>query len=185
MSFRSDSYDQALTRAAVHARAWLESVSERPVGPRATAAELLAAFGGPLPDGPTPPEDVVDMLAALSEPGLMAMQSGRFFGWVIGGTLPAALAADWLVSAWDQNTGMRYATPATATAEEAAAAWLLELLGLPDRSRRRLRDGRDDGELHLPRGRPDGGALAARVGRRARRARRCTEGPRPRRRRAA
>ena len=131
MSFRSDSYDQALTRAAVHARAWLGSVSERPVGPRATAAELLAAFGGPLPDGPTPPEDVVDMLAALSEPGLMAMQSGRFFGWVIGGTLPAALAADWLVSAWDQNTGMRYATPATATAEEAAAGWLLELLGLP------------------------------------------------------
>ena len=131
MSFRSDSYDQALTRAAVHARAWLGSVSERPVGPRATAAELLAAFGGPLPDGPTPPEDVVDMLAALSEPGLMAMQSGRFFGWVMGGTLPAALAADWLVSAWDQNTGMRYATPATATAEEAAAGWLLELLGLP------------------------------------------------------
>lgn len=131
MSFRIDSYDQALSRAAVHARAWLESVSERPVGPRATAAELLAAFDGPLPDGPTPPEDVVDMLAALSEPGLMAMQSGRFFGWVIGGTLPAALAADWLVSAWDQNTGMRQATRATATLEEAAAAWLLELLGLP------------------------------------------------------
>jgi glutamate/tyrosine decarboxylase-like PLP-dependent enzyme len=131
MSFQSDSYDQALTRAAVHARAWLDSVAERPVGPRATAAELLAAFDGPLPDGPMPPEDVVDMLATLSEPGLMAIQSGRFFGWVMGGTLPAALAADWLVSAWDQNTGMRHATPATATAEEAAAGWLLELLGLP------------------------------------------------------
>jgi len=61
----------------------------------------------------------------------MAMQSGRFFGWVIGGTLPAALAADWLVSAWDQNTGLRYATPATAAAEESAAAWLLDLFGLP------------------------------------------------------
>jgi glutamate/tyrosine decarboxylase-like PLP-dependent enzyme len=131
MSFRSDSYELALTRAAVHARAWLESVSDRPVGPRATAAELLAAFDGPLPEGPMPPEDVVDMLATLSEPGLMAIQSGRFFGWVMGGTLPAALAADWLVSAWDQNTGMRHATPATATAEEAAAGWLLELLGLP------------------------------------------------------
>ena len=131
MSFRSDSYEQALTRAAMHARAWLDSVSDRPVGPRATAAELLAAFDGPLPEGPMPPEDVVDMLATLSEPGLMAIQSGRFFGWVMGGTLPAALAADWLVSAWDQNTGMRHATPATATLEEAAAAWLLELLGLP------------------------------------------------------
>jgi glutamate/tyrosine decarboxylase-like PLP-dependent enzyme len=131
MSFRGDPYDQALTRAAAYARAWLDSVAERPVGPRATAAELLAAFDGPLPEGPTPPEDVVDMLATLSEPGLMAIQSGRFFGWVMGGTLPAALAADWLVSAWDQNTGMRHATPATATAEEAAAGWLLELLGLP------------------------------------------------------
>ena len=130
MSFRSDAYDPALIRAMVHARAWLDSVAERPVGPRATAVELLAAFDGPLPDGPTPPEEVVDLLATLSEPGLMAIQSGRFFGWVMGGTLPAALAADWLVSAWDQNTGMRLATPATATAEEAAAGWLLELLGL-------------------------------------------------------
>ena len=131
MSFQGDSYDRALARAAEHARAWLDSVAERPVGPSATAAELLAGFSGPLPDGPTPPEDVVDLLAKLSAPGLMAIQSGRFFGWVMGGTLPAALAADWLVSAWDQNTGMRYATPATATAEEAAAGWLLDLLGLP------------------------------------------------------
>lgn len=124
-------YDEALSRAAAHARTWLDSVHDRPVGPRATAAELLAGFGGPLPEGPTPAEDVVDQLARLAEPGLMAMPSGRFFGWVIGGTLPAALAADWLVSAWDQNTGLRYATPATAAAEEAAAAWLLDLFGLP------------------------------------------------------
>ena len=131
MSTEGGSYDKALSRADAHARAWLDSVGERPVGPRATADELLAGFGGPLPDQPTPPEDVVDLLATLAVRGLMAMQSGRFFGWVIGGTLPAALAADWLVSAWDQNTGMRYATPATVAAEEAAAAWLLDLLGLP------------------------------------------------------
>jgi glutamate/tyrosine decarboxylase-like PLP-dependent enzyme len=134
MSAEGGVYDEALSRADAHARAWLDSVGERPVGPRATADELLAGFGGPLPEQPTPPEDVVDLLATLADRGLMAMQSGRFFGWVIGGTLPAALAADWLVSAWDPNTGMRYATPATVAAEEAAAAWLLGLLGLPARA---------------------------------------------------
>lgn len=131
MSIPSDAYDRPLTRAAEHALTWLGSVAERPVGPRATANELLASFGGPLPVEPSPPEDVVDLLATLAEPGLMAMQSSRFFGWVIGGTLPAALGADWLVSAWDQNTTLRYATPATAAVEEAAAAWVLDLLGIP------------------------------------------------------
>src|SRR4029077_4099237 len=104
---------------------------ERRVGPSAGADALLSTFGGALPEGPTRPEDVVDLLGAHAEPGLMAMQSGRFYGWVIGGTLPVALAADWLVSAWDQNTGLRYATPATAALEEIAGAWLLDLLGLP------------------------------------------------------
>jgi glutamate/tyrosine decarboxylase-like PLP-dependent enzyme len=131
MSAQSDVYTEALERARTHAMAWLASVPSRPVGPRKRADELLAGFAAPLPDGPTDPAVVVDDLAALAEPGLMAMPSGRFFGWVIGGTLPAALAADWLVSAWDQNAGMRYATPATAAAEEAAGGWLLDILGLP------------------------------------------------------
>lgn len=131
MSGRGDLYDEALARAAEHARAWLASVGDRPVGPRVTADQLLAGFGGPMPEQSTPPEDVVDLMAKLADPGLMAMQSGRFFGWVIGGILPAALAADWLVSAWDQNTASRYATPATVAAEESAAAWLLDLFGLP------------------------------------------------------
>ena len=96
-----------------------------------SADEIAPSFAGPLPDGPTDPAEVVDLLAALAEPGLMAMPGGRFFGCVIGGTLPAALAADWLTSAWDQNTGMRYATPAAVAAEEAAGGWILELLGLP------------------------------------------------------
>ena len=76
-----------------------------------TLDALAATLGGVLPDGPTDPAEVVDLLAAGVEPGLMNMGSGRFYGWVIGGTLPAALAADWLVSAWDQNTGMRFPTP--------------------------------------------------------------------------
>jgi glutamate/tyrosine decarboxylase-like PLP-dependent enzyme len=128
---RPEAYRAALDRAVVHTTEWLESLPTRAVPPRASADELRAAFGQPLPDGPTEAAEVVDLLAALAEPGLMAMPSGRFFGWVIGGTLPAALAADWLTSAWDQNTGMRYASPAAVAAEEAAAGWILELFGLP------------------------------------------------------
>jgi glutamate/tyrosine decarboxylase-like PLP-dependent enzyme len=101
------------------------------VRPTVGADELLAAIRTPLPDAPSSPAVVIDELATAAEPGLMAIPSGKFFGWVMGGTLPAALAADWLVSAWDQNAGMRFATPAAAAIEEAAAAWLLELLGLP------------------------------------------------------
>lgn len=131
MTAKPDAYDAALDRAHAHVQAWLASMPDRPVPPRATADELAAGFGGPLPEHPTDDAAVVDVLAELAEPGLMAMPSGRFFGWVIGGALPAALAADWMTSAWDQNTGMRYATPAACAAEEAAAGWLLELLGLP------------------------------------------------------
>ncbi len=131
MSAPEERYGDALAAAARHAREWLDSQDTRHIGPRMTAADLAPDFGGPLPDNGMPAAEVVDYLAAKAEPGLMAMPSGRFFGWVIGGTLPAALAADWLVSAWDQNSGLRYATPATAAIEEAAGAWLLELLGLP------------------------------------------------------
>ncbi len=131
MTSSHDPYAAALDRAAVHARTWLASVGDRPVPPRRSADDLHEAFAHPLPDGPSDPAAVVDALAALVEPGLMAMGSGRFFGWVVGGTLPAALAADWLTSAWDQNSGMRFATPGVVAAEEAAAGWLLDLLGLP------------------------------------------------------
>ena len=131
MSARPDLYDKALERASTHARDWLASVPGRAVPPQLDADAVVAALGGPFPEGPTDPADVVDLLARHVEPALMAMPSGRFFGWVIGGTLPAALAADWMVSAWDQNTGMRFATPGTTGTEEVAGAWLLEALGLP------------------------------------------------------
>jgi glutamate/tyrosine decarboxylase-like PLP-dependent enzyme len=132
VSARPDLYDKVLDRAAEHARTWLATVPDRPVPPQATADEVAAALGGALPEGPTDPAEVVDLLATSVGPGLMAIASGRFFGWVMGGTLPAALGADWLVSAWDQNTGMRFVTPGVAAAEEVAATWLLDLLGLPD-----------------------------------------------------
>src|SRR5918996_106984 len=120
MSAGQERYAAALAAAAGHARQWLDSQGTRRIGPRLSAADLAADFGGPLPSDGMPAAEVVDYLAQRAEPGLMAMPSGRFFGWVIGGTLPAALAADWLVSAWDQNATLRYATPAVAAIEEAA-----------------------------------------------------------------
>ncbi len=131
MTIRTEQYDQPLDRAAAHARKWLTSLADRPVGPRLSADQLAGAFGGSLPPTGCAPELVIDELAAQADPGLMAIGSGRFFGWVMGGTLPAALGADWLVSAWDQNAGLRYATPAVAAIEETAARWILDLLGLP------------------------------------------------------
>ncbi|MEJ7756769.1 MAG: aminotransferase class V-fold PLP-dependent enzyme [Nocardioidaceae bacterium] len=132
MSAPGHLYDAALERASTRAREWLAALPDKPIPPRQDADGVLASLGGPLPDGPIDPADVIDLLADGVEPGLMAMGSGRFFGWVIGGTLPAALGADWLTSAWDQNNGMRFATPGTAAAEEAAATWVLDLLGLPE-----------------------------------------------------
>jgi glutamate/tyrosine decarboxylase-like PLP-dependent enzyme len=128
---RPGDYDAALDRAAQLAKQWLASIPDRQVGPLQSADEILAKLGGPLPEQGQDAVAVVDELADGAEPGLMASQSGRFFGWVMGGTLPVALASDWLVSAWDQNAGLRFATPAVVAIEEAAGRWLLELLGLP------------------------------------------------------
>ena len=129
-----DAYREPLDRAHAHALEWLGSVPTRSVPPRLNAVQVAATLAQPLADAGIDAAEVVDTLAAIAEPGLMAMGSGRFFGWVIGGTLPAALAADWLVSAWDQNAGMRFATPAVAAIEQAAGEALLDLLGLPDGS---------------------------------------------------
>ena len=77
------------------------------------------------------PLAVIEELVAGAEPGVVAMPSPRFFGWVIGGVLPAALGADWLTSLWDQNAGLLVSSPAAAGAERVAGDWLLDLLGLP------------------------------------------------------
>ena len=124
----------ALDTAAWHAKRWLDSLDTRPVPPQATVAQVTKELGIELPDGPAPATEVVELLATACEPGLTAMPSGRFYGMVIGGTHPAALAADWLVSAWDQNAWLRQVTPAHSAVEDITRSWLLDLLGLPAHS---------------------------------------------------
>ncbi|MEV4945497.1 pyridoxal-dependent decarboxylase [Streptomyces sp. NPDC053755] len=126
-----DARERALRQAYDHAVSWLAGLADRPVPARASVDEIVRALGPALPDGPSRPADVVDLLATACEPGLTAFPGGRFYGFVVGGGEPAALAADWLVSAWDQNCVMRAVTPAYAAAEEIAGAWLLDLLQLP------------------------------------------------------
>jgi glutamate/tyrosine decarboxylase-like PLP-dependent enzyme len=120
-----------LETAARLARQYLATLNTRPVGARASHAELRAALGGPLAQDGLDPEQVVVDLARAADPGLVASAGPRYFGFVIGGSLPAALAADWLVSAWDQDAGLYVLGPAAAVVEEVAAEWLLELFGLP------------------------------------------------------
>ena len=134
MSFHADTFDLPLEHAVARARAWLRAESDGPVPPDEDIDAVLARMTRTLAEGPTDATSVVDELADVVEPGLMSMGSGRFFGWVIGGTLPAALAADWMVSAWDQNSALRFATPGVVAVEEVAAGWVLDLLGLPAQS---------------------------------------------------
>lgn len=124
------SYD-ALDRAHHHATRWLDGLDTRSVAATTTLEQLRARLGVPLTDCGVAPARIVDDLAAATEGGLLGSPGGRFYAWVIGGTLHSALAADWLTSAWDQNAGMYATAPAAAIAEEVAGAWLLDLLDLP------------------------------------------------------
>jgi glutamate/tyrosine decarboxylase-like PLP-dependent enzyme len=121
----------ALDTAVAHARAYLATLDDRPVGTGATAAAVRDALGTHLPEHGEAPGDVIDALVAGVEPGLVASAGPRHFGFVVGGALPAALAADWLVSAWDQCAAFHALSPAGAAVEEITAAWILDLLALP------------------------------------------------------
>lgn len=129
-----DRYRRALDTAHRHALRWLETLPDRPIAPAMDIDAMLERLDPVLPENGTDPATVIDALATQAEPGLMAMGSPRYYGFVIGGTYPSALAADWLVAAWDQNTGSRQPTPATAAFEETAARWLVDLLRLPEGS---------------------------------------------------
>ena len=119
---------QAASRLAI---AYLAQLNRVPVAPTASLEALRTRLNRPLGEDGTPAEQVIAELAADVEGGILACASGRFFGWVIGGALPAALAADWLTSTWDQNAGLYAAGPAAAVVEEVAGEWLKEIFGLP------------------------------------------------------
>ncbi|HZZ87750.1 MAG TPA: pyridoxal-dependent decarboxylase, partial [Caulobacteraceae bacterium] len=121
----------ALEAAARAAIAYREDVLAAARTPSANYAEMLAAFAGPTPEQAGEAAAIVEELARLATPGIRAMTGPRFFGWVIGGSHPTGVAADWLTAAWGQNAGNQVAAPAAAAVETVAAGWLLDLLGLP------------------------------------------------------
>jgi glutamate/tyrosine decarboxylase-like PLP-dependent enzyme len=119
-------------QVADHAADFVDTLDTRPIRAQAGVESLLASLGGPLPEVPTDPAEVVDALVAAAAPGLVGIPSGRYFGFVIGGGVPAAVAADMLASVWDQNAGLYVGGPAAAVVEEVCRTWLTELLGLPE-----------------------------------------------------
>ena len=120
-----------LADAADRSIQYLQRLETRPVAPAAAAVSALSAFDTPLPSTGSDPREVLGMLDRYGSPATMATAGPRFFGFVIGGTLPVTLAANWLASAWDQNAGLDAITPAAARIEQVALRWLVELLGLP------------------------------------------------------
>lgn len=124
----------ALSEVVERTLAFRDSAATRLHRPACGYQEMREAFARPTPEHGAPIGEVIAELADLAEPGLANMVGPRFFGWVIGATEPAGVAADWLTSAWGQNNGNAQATPAAAACEEAVAAWLLELLDLPRES---------------------------------------------------
>jgi glutamate/tyrosine decarboxylase-like PLP-dependent enzyme len=145
MSFespRSDSHPRpelaartaALRQAAQSAIDYLEGLDARPVAPTPESVAALGALCGPLLESPTDPAEVVRLLSEVGGPASMAISGGRFFGFVIGGCLPAAMAASWMVNTWDQNAGLWLASPVAADLEDTAVKWVCDLLGLPEGS---------------------------------------------------
>ena len=123
-------YETLLNRTAELALASLTGLPERPVAHSVSFAEMLARLGGELPTSGEDALQVIERLVEAAEPGLVATPGPRYFGFVIGGVLPASLAADWLTSTWDQNAGAFVLSPAAAATEEIIRQWLTELFGL-------------------------------------------------------
>lgn len=121
-----------LADASLRAIRYLEGLAERPVAPSPSAVAALNVLDVPLPESPSDPAETIRLLDEAGSPATMAMAGPRFFGFVIGGSLPVALAANWLAGAWDQNSALYRATPGTARLESVALRWLLDVLRLPE-----------------------------------------------------
>ena len=127
-----DKRGDLLHRTADLAEQFLDGLQERPVGRPVAVDDLRASLGGPLPARGEDPLAVVESLAAAADEGIVASAGPRYFGFVVGGTLPASIAADWLTSTWDQNGGLYVLSPAASVVEETVAGWLVDLFGLPE-----------------------------------------------------
>ncbi len=132
--FQSAVFDEYLDNARMHAGHYLRRLPDRHVAARAGRDELLSALRMPLPQHGDEGGEVIDLLAQQAERGAVACNSPRYFGFVVGGAYPVALAADWLVSTWDQNAGIYAISPLVSVVEEIAGQWLLDLFDLPRES---------------------------------------------------
>jgi glutamate/tyrosine decarboxylase-like PLP-dependent enzyme len=128
---QDSTFNNTLIKALESALSYVGNLDQMPVASTIALANLRQRLGKPLTDTGIPPELVIQDLVEDAEGAIMGSAGGRFFGWAIGGSLPAALAADWLTSTWDQNAALYSVGPAAAVVEEVAGTWLKELLGLP------------------------------------------------------
>ena len=136
MTTRARQESQPLTTsvlqfAAERAKRYVERVGERRVAPTEKDVAALAKFHEPFPAGPSDPHEVIRLLDDLGSPATVASTGGRYFGFVIGGVLPAVMGANWLAGAWDQNVALRVMSPVAAELEEVVLGWICEALGLP------------------------------------------------------
>src|SRR5947209_7518862 len=123
-----------LAEAADRAARYVTGIANRQVVQLPADVARLEALGGPLPQSPSDPSEVLALVDDIGSPATVATTGGRYFGFVIGGTLPAALAANWLAGAWDQNAAMQVMSPVAAKVEDIVREWTLDLLGLPANS---------------------------------------------------